>query len=185
MEGRRFQHQPLVSSPANLHALRPTRHRCTWAKSLAWSTSNGCDDQDQTRVGRCQKALERPLRMKGETTETAVYALGTADIRLQPTGPQIDFERSVIWRFEKPCSKSITPLGSFIYGWTTYEPNRPLRGFFLIQSLTWPTREGPIISACRDQRQACQTDNGRSTITIIEIMRLDLPQCCWPGTAPA
>jgi len=146
-------------------------------QSLAWPTSNGCNDRDQTPVGRCQKALERPLRMKGETTETAVYALRTADIRLQPTGPQIDFERSVIWRFEKPCSKSITPLGSFI-------PNGPLRRFFLMQSLVWPTREDPIINACRDQRRACRADNGRSTITVIEIVRLDLPQCCWPGRAP-
>src|SRR6516165_2589625 len=130
MEGRRFQHQPLVSSTANLHALRPTRHRCTWAKSLAWSTSNGCDDQDQTRVGRCQKALERPLRMKGETTETAVYALRTADIRLQPTGPQIDFERSVIWRFEKPCSKSITRWARLSMGGPPMSPMVRSGAFF-------------------------------------------------------
>jgi hypothetical protein len=80
MEGRCFQHQPVVSSSANLHALRPTRHRCTWAK--AWRGRRPTD----APVGRCQKALERPLRVKGETTEIAVYALRTADIRLQPTG---------------------------------------------------------------------------------------------------
>jgi len=48
-------------------------------QSLAWPTSNGCNDRDQTPVGRCQKALERPLRMKGETTETVVYALRAAE----------------------------------------------------------------------------------------------------------
>jgi hypothetical protein len=99
----------------------------------AWSTSNGCDDQHKTPVGRSQNALERPLRGKGETTETAAVCAKGPDacvhIRLQPTGPQIDFEQSAIRGFEKPCSKSITPLGLFIHGWTSCEPNGPLRGY--------------------------------------------------------
>ena len=36
------------------------------------------------------------MRMKGETPETAVYALRAADIPFQSTGPQMDFEQSVI-----------------------------------------------------------------------------------------